>query len=149
MAFTYSGDPASSSRDAVRFLIGDTDSTDAQLQDTEIAYLLTQDPTPAKAAANAARAIAAKYGRLVDFAVGDLRYSYAQRQKAYLDLAAQLEAQAAVSGSIQFKATGISRADKEAAREMEDRVKPAFTRETMDNPRAGEAFDQEPDDDDL
>jgi len=41
MAFTYTGDPAGSSRDKVRFLLSDTDSTDVRLQDAEIAYLLT------------------------------------------------------------------------------------------------------------
>lgn len=41
MAFTYSGNPGSSTRDLVRFLISDTDSTDPMFQDAEIDYLVT------------------------------------------------------------------------------------------------------------
>jgi hypothetical protein len=41
MAFTYSGNPGNSTRDLVRFLITDTDSTDALFQDSEIDYLVT------------------------------------------------------------------------------------------------------------
>ena len=40
MAFTYV-DPSSGDRDKVRFLVQDTDSTDAHLQDAEITYLVS------------------------------------------------------------------------------------------------------------
>ena len=42
MAFTYSGNPASSSLNKVRFLSGDTDSTNAICQDAEITFLLDE-----------------------------------------------------------------------------------------------------------
>jgi len=41
MTWTYSGNPANSSSDAVRFLIGDTDTTDQLISNEEIAYLVT------------------------------------------------------------------------------------------------------------
>lgn len=41
MAFTYSGNPGSSTRDLVRFLISDTDANDPYFQDSEIDYLIT------------------------------------------------------------------------------------------------------------
>ena len=41
MTFTYVGDPSLSARERVRFLIGDTESTDPHLQDEEIAWLLS------------------------------------------------------------------------------------------------------------
>ena len=40
MTFTYSGTPSASQRDAIRFLLNDTDSTDVLLQDEEISYLI-------------------------------------------------------------------------------------------------------------
>jgi hypothetical protein len=40
MAWSYAGNPSSSDKDKYRFLIGDTDSTDAILQDEEIQYVL-------------------------------------------------------------------------------------------------------------
>lgn len=47
----------------VRFRIGDTDTTDEQLADTEIQSLISLHPSRVHAAAAAARAIAAKYSR--------------------------------------------------------------------------------------
>ena len=39
MTWSYSGDPASSDRDAIRFYIGDTDTTLQLLQDEDIDFL--------------------------------------------------------------------------------------------------------------
>lgn len=54
MAFTYSGNPGSSTRDLVRFLISDTDSSDPMFQDAEIDYLITLWGTDGYGAAIAA-----------------------------------------------------------------------------------------------
>lgn len=84
MTFTYSGDPASSNRDAVRFMVGDTDSTDPLLSDSEIAYLLSVHVEAPSAAVGAARAIAGKFSREADKqrGVGDLSLSESLNQKA-------------------------------------------------------------------
>jgi len=129
MAFNYSGDPTSSTRDEVRFLIGDTDSTDAQLQDLEVDYLLTKYTTAAKAALAACLALASKYARLCDKAVGDLRISYSQRQKHYLDLARELRARVAVRPY----AGGLSASEKESVNDDTDRIVPAFQRDLDTN----------------
>lgn len=42
MSFSYSGDPASSDLDEVRFLIADTDEADALFQDAEIKYAIAK-----------------------------------------------------------------------------------------------------------
>jgi hypothetical protein len=42
MTFTYSGDPSTSTRNYVRFLIHDTDSTDALFSDEELNYVITE-----------------------------------------------------------------------------------------------------------
>lgn len=42
MSFNYSGDPASSTLDECRFLLGDTDENNPILQDEEINYIITQ-----------------------------------------------------------------------------------------------------------
>lgn len=44
MSFTYSGDPSTSTLDAIRFALGDTVEELALLQDEEINYLITQYP---------------------------------------------------------------------------------------------------------
>lgn len=85
MTWTYSGDPSNSSKDAVRFMIGDTDSTDPLLQDEEITYLVTIHAAVGMAAVGAARAIAARFSREGDKArtVGDLSLSESLSQKSF------------------------------------------------------------------
>jgi len=131
MSWTYSGNPAASPTDSVRFLLGDTDSKDKQLLDAEIAWLLSENSSSVYyAAAQGAQQLAAKYGRLVDQSIGDLSISYSQRQKAYTDLAVKLRMQATTKGGLGLAtpyAGGIRRSDKEIDETDTDRVKPAFT----------------------
>lgn len=65
MAWSYSGDPASSDKDAVRFWVQDTDSAVPLLSDEEIQYLLDlwipQYGSVIFTAAVAAEVVAAKY----------------------------------------------------------------------------------------
>lgn len=84
MTWTYSGDPSDSDKDAVRFLVGDTDTTDQLISDEEIAYLLVVHNGPGMAAVGAARAIAAHFSRLVNQSrsVGDLSLAESLDQKA-------------------------------------------------------------------
>jgi hypothetical protein len=77
MAFTYV-DPSSGDRDKVRFLIQDTVSTDAHLQDEEIAYLLsTWGNNVFDAAIAAAEIISGSYAHKTNYSrsIGDLSIS--------------------------------------------------------------------------
>ena len=63
MAFSYSGDPATANKDAVRFLLQDVENTTrrpALLQDEEIDWLLQQEDDVYLAAANGAERLAAR-----------------------------------------------------------------------------------------
>ena len=84
MTWTYTGNPAASDRDAVRFLVADTVSTDPLITDEEIAYLLDVYTEAPNAAVGAARAIAAKFSRESDQArtIGDLTLSESLSQKS-------------------------------------------------------------------
>lgn len=108
MAFTYD-DSLATDRDKLRFLIGDTDSANAQFSDGEIAYMNTKAGSPDFAAIGAARVLAAKYSRLADTSIETVSVSHSQKAKAYLTLADALQSQydqsAASSGGI--SATGI------------------------------------------
>ena len=127
MSWSYSGDPSSSDRDSVRFLIGDTDSSDEQLSNEEINWILTQEPNTYLAGHMAAQIIAGRYARLVDKSVGDLRISYSQRQKTYFALAEALVQQAmSNSGLAAPYAGGISVSDKQLVESNTDRVQPSF-----------------------
>lgn len=130
MTWSYSGDPSSSSVDSVRFLIGDTDSTDEQLQNEEISWLLSENSNSVyDASIEAARALSAKYARLaVTKTVGDLKIEYQDRSKRYADLVAILEMQKD-SRSVPIPyAGGISVTDKDTKEDQIDRVEPRFVR---------------------
>jgi len=86
-------------KDKVRFYIGDTDQTNQLLQDEEINFLLTEITNVLLAAAYAAKAVAAKFSRQADKAVGDLRISLSQKAQTYMALAADLEKRATTASA--------------------------------------------------
>ncbi len=132
---SYSGNPASSSLDMVRFLLGDTDTDAELLTDQEIEALLTvyNDDVYATAVA-CAWSLAGKYARKVDRSVGDLRISYGQTADNFRALATQLENQGATSSEgFRPYAGGISISDKQNQDADTDRVVPAFKRGTHDD----------------
>lgn len=126
MTWTYSGDPNSSPKDEVRFLIGDTDSENPKVSDEEIEYALSRNNGDVNlAAADCARALAAKYASWATKSVGDLSLSYGDLMQHYLDLAASLETSASKKMRPQVFAGGISRTDKRKTELNSDRVRPS------------------------
>ena len=128
MTWTYSGDPSASDRDFVRFWLGDTDTTDQQLSDEEIAALLTIEGSPRAAALSGARRLLAKYSRLVDKSVGDLSVSYSQRRAGLETLIGSLKRDMVLAGGMPISG-GQSKARKETVEADTDRVKPSFHRD--------------------
>jgi hypothetical protein len=98
MTWTYSGNPAASALDQVRFITGDTDSTDQLLSNEEIAWLISSRLTAQNAAPYAAEAIAASLARESDSSksVGDLSLSRSLSARAakFYSLADRLHAMA-------------------------------------------------------
>lgn len=86
MSFTYSGDPSTSTRNRVRFLLNDTISTDALFADEELDYLITEwGPDIYEICRAAAETLASKFTRLADSShktVGDLSISLSYGKKA-------------------------------------------------------------------
>src|SRR5262245_53369106 len=60
-AWSYSGNPASSARDMVRFLIADIDPQSQQLNNAEIDAILAVEPRPHFAASRCARTLSINY----------------------------------------------------------------------------------------
>jgi len=93
MTFTYSGDPSTSTRNYVRFLLNDTDSTDALFSDEELNYVISEWSGDAyDAARECAEILIARFARLADStskSVGDISVSesYTAKAKQYQDLA--------------------------------------------------------------
>lgn len=135
-AWTYSGDPTTSNKDAIRFLIGDTLPNDPQVYDGEISYAYTTRGTVYGAAAMCCRAMATQYSRRVDSVQSDLRTVYSSMAKAYAMRAIEYDARAAIDGAGSaglLYAGGISLVDKQTREDDTDRVKPQFNLGMTDN----------------
>jgi hypothetical protein len=137
VSWSYDASPLTSNLDAVRFLVGDTDSADQQLQDEEITYLLTVGGGVRMAAYKAAKALASKYARKIDRGVGDLRISYSQKYRQYLTLAEALRVD--MASHVAPVVLSLSASAKDTAGLDTDNVTPFFTRLLQETSRG---FDQ-------
>lgn len=136
MTWTYSFDPSSSQKDAVRFLIGDTDTSEQLLQDEEIQYLINTYGNVILAASYAARAVCAFFARCADKEIGDYSIKASQKSEAYCNLAEKLEKEYKEKELILVApyAGGISIDDKCNNQQDTDRVKPKFSKDQFDHP---------------
>lgn len=142
MAFTY--DPSdldtstSSGRlNTVRLLVGDTDSSDVQVQDEEIQFALAQHSDNVYSAGEfICKIIAAKYSRLVTTQLdGVLQSNYSDLAKQYGSLASTIKQMGIdAKGGLGLSAGGISVSEMYLANQNTDRVKPAFKIGQFDNP---------------
>lgn len=128
MTWSYSGNPAASPKDEVRFLVGDTDTTEQLVQDEEIAYELAIQTNAQLAAANIAEAIGAKFARKADTRLGDYSVSYSNLSKSYFTLAAQLRSSTKYNAALSAipYGGGISISDMTINEDDTDIVQPKF-----------------------
>lgn len=142
MTWTYGGAPGTTSaatrRDAVRLLVGDTDTTDQQVTDEEIAFGLSQASDDIyNASALMCRAIAGQFARLVDTSIESVRSSYSQRVTQYTELAVRLVKEGKRLGSVGLGvpvAGGLSISELASVESDPDRVPSAFRIEQFSNP---------------
>jgi hypothetical protein len=94
MTWSYSGDPASSDRDAIRFYIGDTDTTLQLLQDEDIDFLILKwmpvYNSDLLTAAAAAEIVANHFAREVSVSADGVSVGSNELQQKYNDLAMNL-----------------------------------------------------------
>ena len=132
MTWSYSGDPSASDLDEVRFLCGDTDTTDQLVTDEEVLYGLTKAPTADLAAAMMCDAISAKLTREADRSVGDVSIQLSQRAEAYAKLADRLRSSGAAYALPVFG--GITIAGNKAIDDDAGAMQPSFRIGQDDNP---------------
>jgi hypothetical protein len=133
---TYSNDPTDQPIDLFRLRVGDTDCRDAKLTDAEIRYFLADQPSALRAAADGARAIAAKMASKVDFRHGAIAKTLSQLVENYNALASRLDFEADTAGSAPEVLSGTI-AEKETADADTGAVQPDFRKGLHDNPRSG------------
>jgi hypothetical protein len=145
VSWTYAN-PADDPKDAVRFLIGDTDESDPLISDEEIHYLLIGNTNPYRAAISACRQLAAKFAREVTHSADGLSYSGSDLHKHYITLAEELEKEARRmlrAGTMPY-AGGISWNERHKDDRDGDLIRTAFRSHEHDHPETindGRYFD--------
>ena len=128
---------ASGRLNTVRLLVGDTDTTDQQVQNEEVTFSLTENGNNVYySGAWVARAIASKYSRKVNTELsGALKADYSDLVTHYNSLADNLEYQGKTSGaSVGVIAGGITKSTVEAVRQNTNRIEGSFRRDRFKNP---------------
>lgn len=136
----YTGEPATRTIDAVRLLIGDTDSTDQLIADNEITYLIGRHGSVNRTASEACRAIAAKFARLMNRSIGGLSADFSAKYNQYMQLADSLLSKEETEPVAPF-ISGYNRVDKEARENELDRETTFSRKGVHDNNRVYPADD--------
>lgn len=146
MTWTYNGDPSTNDVDAVRFLVGDTETTDQLASDEEIQWFLAEWPDVYEAAASLCDAIAAKFARQVSVSADGMSFSgdqlsrnFARRATALRDMSGKQR-----KAGIPYVG-GISWIERERADADTDLIQPAFRSHLHDHPRSGSRDSLTPD----
>lgn len=142
MTWTYEGAPDSSTaagrRDAVRLFVGDTDTSDQQLTDEEIAFALEQAQNDTYIAASiCAQTLAGKYARQVNTKFDDVSDEASSLNEHYTKLSASLREQGrryGTKGLGRPVAGGVSQSDMRSVDQNTDRVEPKFKQDQFANP---------------
>lgn len=134
MTWSYSGDPSSSTKDTVRYLLADTNAADQLLSDEEIQYELEKyGDQPYIAASKLALSIAAKFGRIAEKSVEGLKKTYVSQKDFYWQLADRLSVEASEQAGFLVYAGGISESDKQTLKIDPDAVQPSFVTDDFTN----------------
>ncbi|MCK4795503.1 MAG: hypothetical protein KAV87_67860 [Desulfobacteraceae bacterium] len=132
--FTYGSDPANSPTDAVRYYTGDTIRESALLDDKEIAFSLSNNPDPKRAAAECLDTLAARFAREGSIKVGDISKDLKDVSEKFRKRAQELRSQS--NKSVLPFLGGLTVSGKDALRSDSDAVQPAFEVGDWDNPNA-------------
>jgi hypothetical protein len=133
MAFSYSGDPAKSKLDEIRFLLQDTDEADALLSDQEINFLIKKYNSVPRLVTEACKILIAKFSRYYDETNGKVSLKYSQLADNYRQLLKEYESKLTEAPSIYIG--GVYEKDYQQNQRDMDLVKPQFDDFIGDNPR--------------
>jgi len=139
--WTYSGNPAGTARDKVRWLVGDVEDTDRQCSDEEIAAALADaGNNTVKAAVAVAEFLAAYYTREIDKSVstpggGSTNLALSSRADRYRKLATSLRESMTLAVAPWSAAVRVTRKDEQG--NDEDETQPYFRVGLHDDVQAG------------
>ncbi len=134
MTWSYSTtELMTSPKDQVRFLTGDTNANDEQLQNEEILFALSIRASIWGAAATCCESISANLSRKADTTTGELRTLYSGLSRAYHARSMAYETKSVEMGGALPFVGGISISGKILAETDLDRVPPNFNIGMTDN----------------
>lgn len=122
----YTGNPAASTRDAVYFLIGETNTGEAQVSDAEIDYALAVENSVYGAAARMCEMLAAKWARRDGMSASAVTSQKQAVSKQYLVMARLFRAK--VPRSVFYIAPGITKTHFDSNVDDTDIRQPVFSR---------------------
>jgi len=131
LAFTWTGDPAASDIEAVRWEVYDIVSTSAKFQDAEIQYALDQEATVLNASARLCEQLQVRYTDAASRTMGPLKVDMGELAKTYAEKARALRKRAVAYGKAY--AGGESIAKEEAFKADSNLKQPIFSKGMMDN----------------
>lgn len=128
MQWTYSGNPAASPRDELRFLLDDVNHEKPLLSDGECDYLLFQaGDFPLLASINGLQQLIMRCRNMVDQSVGSVSVSWSQRTTNLQGILAMRREQLVRQGYAGIRAGGLSVTEKQRYASQCDLVQPQLT----------------------
>lgn len=134
--WTYGGDPSKSSRDAVRFLVGDTMRERPLLDDREIDYILSDTTNTTLAAARACEALWSRFMGLADYTVGNVSKKYGSLADKFKARSEEFRARVSERALVSFPATLVS--EKRTLQADPELAPPQFAVGLADSPLASQ-----------
>jgi len=131
MAFTWTGDPAASTIEKIRFEINDRDSTNPKFNDAEIEYAYAEEHSVLNAAARLCEQLQVRYCDASSRSMGPLRVDMSKLSDLYAAKAKALRKRAMAYAEPYVG--GISEAKKTIFEEDSDLIQPAFEKGMHDN----------------
>jgi hypothetical protein len=134
MSFTWTGDPAASTIEAIRWEVVDivnTTQAPCKFQDSEVQYAYDQEHSILCAAARLCEQLSVRYSDASDRTMGPLRVSMTEKSSLYADKAKMLRRRAMIYA--EPYAGGVSKAKDAIFEEDSDLNQPDFKKGMMDN----------------
>ena len=134
MPFTWTGNPAASTVEKIRWEIGDTVDTvqsPCKFQDAEINYAYDQEHSILKAAARLCEQLAVRYSDASDRTMGPLRISMTEKSGLYAAKAKGLRKRSMAYAEPYVG--GISKTREDIFETDSDLIQPTFGKGMMDN----------------
>lgn len=132
--WTYSGNPADSESDAVRFMVGDTIESRPLLDDKEVEWIVSQATNLNIRAALACEALWSRFVAISDYTVGSVSKKFSDIAAKFKERAAQFRAEATKNALVSFPAHLVS--TKSALKSDSELTTPQFGIGMADSPIA-------------